>query len=246
MREIILYLTLLYSGDYQAIKTNIEKENFDIEWNLFEEWSNLFKNKYITFLDKKYPESLKISDRSPFTFFYYGNIDIINKFKLLKSNNQDKTILDTLNLKKLILFLEKDSNSAIVLEQDINDSKYLRNNKQINKIIVIYKYDKKLFDSVDNKTLLVSLFPIIEDENFSKAINTTKTKNLNETLLFKLCDAFLVLNSNNFNNKKESFKAINELNKNNKQTYYLNQFFSKNKEAKKNISNMEEIYKWEN
>ena len=79
-REILLYYALKFQGDWNKISQVIqEKKEIDEK-----EATNLIsknKNKYVTFLDPEYPESLKRSYKAPFVLFYHGDISLLSDDK---------------------------------------------------------------------------------------------------------------------------------------------------------------------
>lgn len=77
MEKILLYFSLKYNGDfykvYDALKT---KENIDIN-ELIQLKRNL-RYKYITMIDRNYPEYLKRENRPPIVLFYEGNLSLVD------------------------------------------------------------------------------------------------------------------------------------------------------------------------
>ena len=77
-RDVILYLSLKYKGDWNSIFTAVRtKEKFDKEH--YKELVKDIKCSYVTILDSNYPQSLKTIYRPPFVLFYYGDLDLVNK-----------------------------------------------------------------------------------------------------------------------------------------------------------------------
>ena len=76
-REILLYYSLKFSGDWDSIHKAIEtKEEIDEK-----EARKLIKSntsKYISYLDDEYPESLKRTPKPPFVLYYHGDISLIS------------------------------------------------------------------------------------------------------------------------------------------------------------------------
>ena len=59
MREVLLYFSLLYKGDFNRIyKAVASKEKVDE--NKFKELKKNLKSQYITIIDEDYPKKLKI------------------------------------------------------------------------------------------------------------------------------------------------------------------------------------------
>lgn len=78
MRRILLYFSLKYHGEYQLIlqairqKEKVEKEELQIV-------ENKIQSKYVTIIDKDYPEMLKRIFNPPWVLFYYGDLSLLNK-----------------------------------------------------------------------------------------------------------------------------------------------------------------------
>ena len=76
-REILLYLSLKYSGDWNQIYSHISnKEPLDEA-----EANTILKDvhsNYITLLDDNYPECLKQLETPPFVIYYHGDISLLN------------------------------------------------------------------------------------------------------------------------------------------------------------------------
>ena len=76
-REILLYYSLKFSGDWDSIHQAIEaKEELDEkEARKLIETNN---SDYITILDYEYPESLKRMPKPPFVLYYHGDTSLIS------------------------------------------------------------------------------------------------------------------------------------------------------------------------
>lgn len=79
-RNILIYLSLKYDGDwnkiYNAIKT---KENVDKD--AVEKCIEKIKCKAVTLIDDNYPSILKEISNPPFVIFYYGDLTLISDYK---------------------------------------------------------------------------------------------------------------------------------------------------------------------
>lgn len=64
-REILLYFTLKYGGDWDKIYAAIYNKE-DIDYEDAEKVLDECPNEYITMLDKEYPEILKHTYKPPF------------------------------------------------------------------------------------------------------------------------------------------------------------------------------------
>ena len=80
-KRVLLYLSLKYKGDWDMIFSNVGKEVVDEEY-LNQELSKM-KFKYVTILDKEYPEQLKGIYKPPLVLYYYGDINLLKKERIL-------------------------------------------------------------------------------------------------------------------------------------------------------------------
>ena len=92
-REILLYFSIKYSGDWNQIYESVQsKEIFDA--NEAEKIVSENKNKFITILDEEYPESLRRSYKPPFVLYYQGDISLLsdnkNKIAVVGSRKYSK------------------------------------------------------------------------------------------------------------------------------------------------------------
>ena len=76
-REILLYFSLKYSGDWNLIfKAISEHEEYDK--NEAKELIKTVTSPYITYSDDDYPEYLKRAVKPPFVLYYYGDISLLS------------------------------------------------------------------------------------------------------------------------------------------------------------------------
>ena len=80
-KKVLLYLSLKYKGDWDMVCSKIGKEIVD-ETYLANQLSKM-KFKYITILDKDYPEQLKGILKPPLVLYYYGDISLLQKERIL-------------------------------------------------------------------------------------------------------------------------------------------------------------------
>lgn len=77
MRELLIYLSYIYKGDYNKIKKAIEnKEDYTKEVILNK--INEIKSHVVTILDKTYPKQLLELKDPPFVLYYYGDLNLVN------------------------------------------------------------------------------------------------------------------------------------------------------------------------
>lgn len=76
-REILVYLSLKYNGDWDNIFSDIslhkEYDEKEVQAEI-----KIVKSNYITIVDEEYPESLRQMYKPPFVLFYYGDISLIS------------------------------------------------------------------------------------------------------------------------------------------------------------------------
>ena len=82
MREILLYFSVKYLGDWEKIYNAIENKE-DVDFNLLNKITEEYKGKYFAIVDKEYPNKLKMIDRPPFVIFYKGNINLLFEKKII-------------------------------------------------------------------------------------------------------------------------------------------------------------------
>ena len=83
MKEILIYLSIKYKGDWQMVYDAISnKEKVDLK-EVEKKVSNL-NCKCLTILDENYPEEFKKIPKPPFVIYYRGDISLLedNKYKV--------------------------------------------------------------------------------------------------------------------------------------------------------------------
>lgn len=78
MRELLIYLSCLYSGDYEKIKKAIEEDEKYDKDKIHQELLKI-KSKVVTILDEEYPFLLRALKEPPYVLFYYGDLSIVNE-----------------------------------------------------------------------------------------------------------------------------------------------------------------------
>ena len=77
-REVLLYLSLLYQGEWEEIYRAIQEKKPLIKEEI-EKVVQSFHTPYLTILDEDYPEALKQVYRPPFVLFYYGDKSLLSQ-----------------------------------------------------------------------------------------------------------------------------------------------------------------------
>ncbi|MDR0832010.1 MAG: DNA-processing protein DprA [Bacillales bacterium] len=80
--NILLFYSLKYQGEYQKISQALKEKEY-ISLESYQEAINNLPYKYISLLDKEYPEKLKKIDMPPYVLYYKGNIDLLKENKFL-------------------------------------------------------------------------------------------------------------------------------------------------------------------
>lgn len=78
MEEILLYFSLKYNGDFEAIYRALESKE-QVNESLKEKLLKDLHCKYTTMVSNDYPESLKYINYPPFVLYYYGNLECLNE-----------------------------------------------------------------------------------------------------------------------------------------------------------------------
>lgn len=83
-REILLYLSLIYKGDWDKIfDTFYKNKDEKIDEKAAQRLFSTVKSKYITIFDEEYPDILKQIVKPPFVLYYYGDISLLKSENLL-------------------------------------------------------------------------------------------------------------------------------------------------------------------
>lgn len=75
-RDIVIYFSLLYNGDWDKVYLAICKKE-EIDWEYFEKIPARFKENCITIFDEDYPSRLAKTYHPPLVLFYKGNRELI-------------------------------------------------------------------------------------------------------------------------------------------------------------------------
>lgn len=82
MREILLYFSVKYEGNWEKIKDALARKEIVSEEE-GKQVVNQIKCNTLTFIDSDYPNCIKQAYRPPFVLYYEGNIDLLNSRKKL-------------------------------------------------------------------------------------------------------------------------------------------------------------------
>jgi DNA processing protein len=74
-REIIIYLSIKYQGDWNAIYQAIKQKELVDETNVTATLKQI-QSQVVTIIDAQYPEALKKIYKPPFVLYYYGDLGL--------------------------------------------------------------------------------------------------------------------------------------------------------------------------
>ncbi len=77
-REILLYLSLKYEGDWDKMYDAIKKKE-DIDFDLADELIAAQEREYVTIVDANYPESFRYASKPPLVIYYRGNLELLKE-----------------------------------------------------------------------------------------------------------------------------------------------------------------------
>ncbi len=184
MKNILLYFSIKYQGDWEKIFKAIE-QNEQVEPLLFNEIKNKYRNTFITILDSKYPNNLKSISKPPFVIFFKGNLELLRKRAIWVFGISDIKI-SQIKINKLIIET-RDNNVVIVNGEDNQFEKMINNklnkDKYSNQIIVknsgidhFSKDSKILEEVVKNNGLIISEYPNIVFPSKEKWLDSNRIK----------------------------------------------------------------------
>lgn len=77
MEKILLFYSIKYHGDYDAIYEALKRKE-PVEYNQLEQYMDKVSWKYTTMMSRDYPASLKQLEKPPFVLYYYGDLSLVN------------------------------------------------------------------------------------------------------------------------------------------------------------------------
>lgn len=169
-REILIYLSLKYEGDwekiYQAVRS---REKFD--FNIAEELIKEVKCGVITCVDQDYPEALKACYHPPFVLYYYGDRELITKPKkrMAMIGSRDASIYGLENAEYFGRALAHDFIIVSGLAKGIDTASLagaISNNGEVIAILgsgIDYCYPRensKIYQDIKKNHLLISEYPL--------------------------------------------------------------------------------------
>lgn len=166
-REILIYLSLRFNGDYARIRQAIDEKDYPIGED---EQLPPIKSNVVTLMDEDYPEYLKKCPMPPFVLFYYGDLSLIKDF----SNNiavigtRDFTMYGYFATKEIVKTIADKVNIVSGLARGIDSVAHrcaLANNGKVIAVLgsgIDYCYpssNKKIYEEIKRNHLVVSEYP---------------------------------------------------------------------------------------
>lgn len=112
-REILLYFSLLYEGDfskiYQALR---QKERIDHE--LFIELKSGLLANYCTIVDDDFPEQLKNIANPPLVLYYYGDFSLLEKPNLAVIGSRKATEYGIVQCREIVIEIVNKKDIVII------------------------------------------------------------------------------------------------------------------------------------
>ncbi|NLI94402.1 MAG: DNA-protecting protein DprA [Erysipelotrichaceae bacterium] len=81
-RDLLAYLSIKYEGDYDLLINAIRKKEI-VDKNEVKAVVHNINCKYLTIVDKNYPEAFRNMYRPPLVIFYYGDISLIEEQNII-------------------------------------------------------------------------------------------------------------------------------------------------------------------
>ena len=168
MREVLLYFSLLYKGDFNRIyKAVASKEKVDE--NKFKELKKNLKSQYITIIDEDYPKKLKCISAPPFVLYYYGDLSLCDKESVAMIGKRQASLYGLNKAKEISTFLMNNQKIIVSgLAKGIDGASHQAVLKQKGKTIAVlgcgidYCYpieNLELYKEIKQNHLLVSEYP---------------------------------------------------------------------------------------
>ncbi|VEU75097.1 DNA processing protein Smf [Mycoplasmopsis maculosa] len=191
MNDILLFFSHLYKGNnyniYKAIK---DSEKVDIEKveNIKKE---LNENgiRYLTIYDEKYPKELKNLRYPPFVIYYKGNLDVLNKKKIILTGEKEDLVTKN-NINSSIVKIAKE---AVLITNNFKnlDQYIIKKYNELNKNVIYLlpcgiKYQNYEYNY--EKDLLITQYP----PNCHPKASFFKERNV---IASSLADAIVIYNS---------------------------------------------------
>ena len=160
MEKVLLFFTIKYRGDWDAIFYALSAKE-SITYENAQKLYMVHKNHYISLVDRDYPIHLKSIYKPPFSLFVYGNRSLLFKTNnyvslIVDDNNLNKKLLDDILVNKFVVYIVDFANKKLInflLENNI-------------RFIALYQYglnnikNHDLFEKIiDSNNLVLTEIP---------------------------------------------------------------------------------------
>lgn len=108
MRDVLLYFSMKYEGRFEPVyEALLVKEGFNQEE--FIKYKKDMQYNYVTMIDDKYPDFLKLQNCPPFVIYYQGNLKLFDsdlpvKYEMLESGHRMVSIIAPYEKKGELMF----------------------------------------------------------------------------------------------------------------------------------------------
>ena len=196
MNTILLYFSIKYKGDWDAIFSALEnKEHVSLkEIQTLEKELKNKKYSYITILDSNYPNKLKAAYKPPFVIWYEGDIKMLNNM-LLCLSGEEVTDIDKNRIDKFLPEVHK--NHRLVMGHFKGLSDYLIKKSQEMIQICAQGINTIKRDIYSKNTLFISEYPYDTKPKKDHFANRNR-------IISSFCESLIL-----FNSRKQS--GINSL-----------------------------------
>lgn len=168
IRNIIIYLSIKYCGDWDKIYEAISKKEYCNNEEVERVLSSL-TYKAVTILDDNYPSTLKNIYKPPFTIFYLGDLSLLESNIISVVGSRDPSIYAIKSTRKIISEL-KEKNVVICsgLARGIDKIAHeeaLKNNLKTIAVLptgILFCYPKEnysIYEEISKKGLIISEYP---------------------------------------------------------------------------------------
>ena len=186
-RDYLLYFVLKNKGNWQEIYKEISSRTSPTD-DEYESVVGTFNQKFITILDKEYPESLKQGYKPPFVLFYQGNLNLLKAESKLAIGTSKSSNIKYRQMADLVLGMqEKD---CFVLSNSGKLNSYLASFYSNSKIIVLNRPLNEFIDETRGDHLVLTEVP-------PTATATLETEMLSQRIISGISSKILIVSCQN-------------------------------------------------
>lgn len=161
IRKQLLYYVLKYHGEYDLIKSAIERN---------EAWSEVNCDEpFITILDEEYPSKLLTLDKPPFILFYRGNLSLLNIPMMCVIGSRDCSLISEKLIEELLTYSDKEFGVISGCAKGVDGIAHqlaIRNQRKTIAVIgngcdqYYPKCNQQLYEEIKQNGLLLSEYPM--------------------------------------------------------------------------------------